>query len=224
MAHCSASRLRSLCHLWEAGKTHRAWQHAITWELCRERNRMMLKYETILLRATSDNHQAALIAPAVNSGFSCKETFFHYDRSFRISCSHLVRSMWRAQKGSICIYLLQQLLYLSGTCFIIWRRICPHLWRKERRLEGTYREQPESNEAQLFTQYNYSVELLHWNISNFHLCLFYLTESFIWSILFLFWPHNHNIRPHVNTDIASTMNPEDWSEGGYSPLGLWSLK
>lgn len=94
MAHCSASRLRSLCHLWEAGKTHRAWQHAITWELCRERNRMMLKYETILLRATSDNHQ-------VNSGFSCKETFFHYDRSFRISCSHLVRSMWRAQKGSI---------------------------------------------------------------------------------------------------------------------------
>lgn len=101
MAHCSASRLRSLCHLWEAGKTHRAWQHAITWELCKERNRMMLKYETILLRATSDNHQAALIAPAVNSGFSCKETFFHYDRSFRISCSHLVRSMWRAQKGSI---------------------------------------------------------------------------------------------------------------------------
>lgn len=101
MAHCSASRLRSLCHLWEAAKTHRAWQHAITWELCRERNRMMLKYETILLRATSDNHQTALIAPAVNSGFSCKETFFHYDRSFRISCSHLVRSMWRAQKGSI---------------------------------------------------------------------------------------------------------------------------
>lgn len=161
MAHCSASRLRSLCHLWEAGKTHRAWQHAITWELCRERNRMMLKYETILLRATSDNHQAALIAPAVNSGFSCKETFFHYDRSFRISCSHLVRSMWRAQKGSICIYLLQQLLYLSGTCFIIWRRICPHLWRKERRLEGTYREQPESNEAQLFTQFSGTTPLKH---------------------------------------------------------------
>lgn len=151
-----------------------------TWELRRERNRMMLKYETILLRATSDNHQAALIAPAVNSGFSCKETFFHYDRSFRISCSHLVRSMWRCTKGinTLCIYLLQQLLYLSGTCFIIWRTICPHLWRKERRLEGTYREQPESKQGQLFTQYNYSVELLHWNISNFHLHFIWLSRLY----------------------------------------------